>query len=168
MTAPIVRPLGPFDLNLLAAMHAACFTAAWDQPWSAVSFAEVLAMPGASGWLIGDGAQPAGFILVRSVLDEMEVILIAIDPAQRQRGLAGILLDTALAAAGEAGVKSVFLEQAAPNSAARALYASRHFRAVGERRGYYHGTSGEVADAVILRLDLPPSLAAYNAKSDEI
>jgi ribosomal-protein-alanine N-acetyltransferase len=168
MTTPSVRPLGPFDLQLLAVMHAACFTAAWDQPWSATSFADVLAMPGAAGWLIADGDEPAGFIMVRHVLDEMEVILIAIDPLLRQRGLAGILLDTAIAAAQAAGIKSVFLEQAAPNFPARALYASRGFRAVGERRGYYRGATGEVADAIILRLDLPATGVSNATPTHEI
>lgn len=154
---PRIRALGSFDLHLLAALHERCFTAPWDQAWSATSFAEILAMPGAAGWLISDGEQPLGFALVRSVLDEMEIILIAIDPDQRQRGLGGRLLDTVLVAAREIGVASVFLEQASPNLAARHLYVSRGFAEVGRRRDYYHGRAGDVADALILRLDLAPA-----------
>jgi ribosomal-protein-alanine N-acetyltransferase len=148
-----IRQLGPFDLDLLAAMHARCFAAAWDQPWSAASFAEILAMPGAGGYLISDGEQPLGFAITRSVIDEMEVLLIATDPDRRQRGLGGTLLDTVLEAASRTGVRTVFLEYAAANLAAGHLYASRGFAKVGERRGYYHGPGGEVADALILRLD---------------
>jgi ribosomal-protein-alanine N-acetyltransferase len=114
-------------------------------------------MPGAAGWLISDGEQPLGFALVRGVLDEMEIILIAIDPDHRQRGLGGRLLDSVLAAARETGVASVFLEQASPNLAARHLYVSRGFAEVGRRRDYYHGRAGDVADALILRLDLAPA-----------
>lgn len=154
MTAPIIRALGPFDLQLLARMHEICFTAPWDQPWSAASFAEILAMPGAAGWLISWNDQPLGFILTRSVLDEMEILLIAIDPAARHRGHGGVLLDRAIAAAMQLGIRHVFLEQAVPNSAARALYASRGFQEVGRRPDYYHGPAGDRADAVILRLDV--------------
>lgn len=149
-----VRPLGPFDLQLLEALHARCFTAAWDQAWTAASFAEILAMPGAGGWLISEGDQPAGFVLVRNVVDEMEIILIASDPACRRQGFAGRLLDHALVNAKRTGVKTVFLEQAAPNLPAQQLYASRGFRQVGRRRGYYRGREGALVDAVILRRDL--------------
>ena len=161
---PGIRALGAFDTPLLAALHARCFTAAWDQDWPAASFAEILAMPGAGGWLIStaDGPQaeepheeqPGGFILTRQVLDEMEIILIGIDPAHRRRGIAGRLLDFTLSAANRSGVKTVFLEQAAPNMAAQALYASRGFRPVGRRPGYYRNREGEAVDAVVLRRDL--------------
>jgi ribosomal-protein-alanine N-acetyltransferase len=154
VTPPLIRSLGPFDLHLLAALHERCFTAPWDQLWSATSFAEILAMPGAAGWLISDENQPLGFAVVRCVVDEMEIILIAIDPDHRRRGLAGTLLDGVLETAGQNGIKTVFLEQAAPNLAARQLYASRGFTEVGQRRRYYHGPAGDVADAVILRRDL--------------
>ncbi len=154
MMPPAIRALGAFDLQLLAKMHKICFTAPWDQPWSAASFAEVLAMPGAAGWLISHDEHPLGFIVTRSVLDEMEILLVAIDPAQRGRGYGGLLLDTAIAAATRAGITSLFLEQAAPNVAARALYSSRQFHEVGLRRGYYHGPAGDVADALVLRLGL--------------
>lgn len=154
-----LRPLGPFDLQLLAALHERCFTAAWDQAWSATSFAEILAMPGAGGWLASisepsPDEQPVGFILTRQVLDEMEIILVAVDPAQRRRGFAGELLQAALRDAAKAGIRTVFLEQAAPNLAAQGLYARHGFAVVGRRRGYYRGRSGEAADALILRRDL--------------
>lgn len=154
----VIRPLGSFDLQLLAALHGRCFTAAWDQAWSATSFAEILAMPGAGGWLISDGDQPQGFIVTRNVVDEMEIILIAIDPDHRRRGLAGQLLAAACTQAGQNGIHAIFLEQAEPNLPARALYHRHGFAEVGRRRGYYQGassTSGQGrVDALILRRDL--------------
>jgi ribosomal-protein-alanine N-acetyltransferase len=185
--ATSIRPLGPFDLQLLAALHEMCFTAPWDQAWSATSFAEILAMPGAGGWLISRdvqpldeqtpgeqapseqapseqapseqalGEQPRGFILTRHVLDEMEIILVAIDPEYRRLGLAGRLLQAALQDAAGKGIRTVFLEQAAPNLAAHQLYVRHGFADVGRRRGYYRGRTGEMADALILRRDLSAS-----------
>lgn len=152
--SPIIRSLGAFDLPLLAALHARCFTAAWDQDWPAASFAEILAMPGAGGWLISDGEEPQGFILTRQVLDEMEIILIGIDPVYRRRGIAGRLLDFMLNEASRAGVKTIFLEQAAPNEAAQALYLGRGFQPVGRRNGYYRNRAGAPVDAVVMRRDL--------------
>ena len=60
-----IRPVTAFDLALLAELHAAIFKAPWDQPWSAQSFAEILAMPGAHGWLLASGETPVGFMLAR-------------------------------------------------------------------------------------------------------
>jgi ribosomal-protein-alanine N-acetyltransferase len=151
---PAIRPLGAFDLHVLAALHERCFTAAWDQDWSATSFAETLAMPGAGGWLIHDGDMPRGFIVTRQVLDEMEIILIGVDPDHRRHGLAGRLLDVALSEAHRSGVRKVFLEQAAPNAAAQALYIGRGFQPVGRRGGYYRGRDGAAVDAVVLRREL--------------
>lgn len=147
---PAIRPLGPFDAQLLAALHEITFTAPWDQAWSITSFAEILAMPGAGGWLLSAADEPRGFILTRQVLDEMEIILIGVDPRHRQQGLAGQLLDFALSEAQRAGIHSVFLEQAAPNQAAGALYARRGFCQVGQRAGYYRGADGRPVDAVVL------------------
>lgn len=156
MTESLIRPVGPFDLQLLAALHARCFTAPWDQVWSAASFAEILAMPGAAGWLIAMADQPQGFVITRSVVDEMEIILIAIDPLHQRQGLGGRLLEAACAAARAQGVQAAFLEQAAPNLAARALYLGHGFAEIGRRRAYYHGRSGETADALVLRRQLVP------------
>lgn len=157
MMDPKMRSLGSFDLEILAELHRLCFTAPWDQSWSTGSFAEILAMPGAAGWLISDQDaaalhQPRGFILVRSVLDEMEIILVGTDPQYRQRGLGGRLVDQAIDFARQTGIKHVFLEHAAPNLAARALYRSRGFAEIGSRPGYYRGPAGESIDARVLRL----------------
>ena len=40
-----IRPIGAFDVALLAELHAAIFTAPWDRPWHAESLAQILAMP---------------------------------------------------------------------------------------------------------------------------
>ncbi len=70
-------------------MHAEIFNAPWDQPWSAQSFAEILAMPGARGWLMTSGGAPIGFLLARFTLDEGEILLTGIVPAAQRRGHAG-------------------------------------------------------------------------------
>lgn len=163
-----LRPIGPFDLQILAALHAASFTAPWDQPWRTDSFAEILAMPGASGLLLAEGDEPLGFIVTRRVLDEMEIILLAIHPGRRQAGLGHRLAKAAIdqaadgaAAIGQAmpgdtssAVRSVFLEYAAPNRAAERLYRGLGFVQVGRRRGYYQGAGAERIDAVTMRLDI--------------
>jgi ribosomal-protein-alanine N-acetyltransferase len=154
-----IRPAGPFDLEILAALHAACFAAAWDQPWTANSFAEILAMPGASavillGKLRGQDDEPLGFAVTRSVLDETEIILLAVRPDCRGQGW-GRILTGHIVEQGRAGCQqAIFLEHAAPNIAAARLYQASGFRQIGTRRNYYRNRNNDAVDAVVMRLDL--------------
>jgi ribosomal-protein-alanine N-acetyltransferase len=150
----IVRPVTTFDLAVLAALHAAIFKAPWDQPWSVQSFAEILAMPGAHGWLMIEGETPIGFMLARFTLDQGEILLTGIVPDARRRGCAAQLMRVLFDAAREAGVGTLFLEHAAGNVAAGALYGRFGFVPVGRRRAYYERRGGGREDAITRRCDL--------------
>jgi ribosomal-protein-alanine N-acetyltransferase len=149
-----VRPVTAFDLAVLAELHGAIFTAPWDQPWSAQSFAEILAMPGAHGWLMIEGERPIGLMLARFTLDEGEILLTGIAPEARRRGHAAHLMRIVLAAARAAKIARLFLEHAAGNQAAGAFYARSGFARIGRRRAYYERRGGGREDAITLRCDL--------------
>lgn len=138
-------PLAPVHAALAAAIHRQCFA----QPWDAGAMAEMLAMPGSFGWIAGRGS-PVGLILCRMAADEAEVITVGVLPAARGKGFAGRLLAAALAAAREAGAAAVFLEVAADNAPALALYRAAGFTPVGRRPDYY----GPGAHALVLRRQL--------------
>ncbi|MFO1060154.1 MAG: GNAT family N-acetyltransferase [Dongiaceae bacterium] len=147
-----IRPVGPFDLELLAALHAACF----DDAWSARSIGAMLATPGAFGLLAGagDGAAdegPAGFILLRAAADEAEILSLAVLPAARRRGVGRQLLAEAIDRLVEAGVRRLVLEVAENNAAARGLYAGAGFAEVGRRPGYYRQGPRLVAALIMAR-----------------
>jgi [ribosomal protein S18]-alanine N-acetyltransferase len=156
-----VRPVGAFDVALLAELHTAIFTAPWDRPWSAESLAQILAMPGACGWLLEAGELPVGFVLACFTLDEGEILLTGILPAAREQGHGARLMQTAIAAAREAGIARLFLEHAEPNVAAARLYQRLGFVPIGRRLQYYsshrpapgHHDAGR-HDAVTRMLDL--------------
>jgi ribosomal-protein-alanine acetyltransferase len=149
-----VRLVTAFDLAVLAELHAASFRAPWDQPWSAQSFAEILAMPGAQGWLMISGETPIGFMLARFTLDEGEILLTGIAPEARRRGHAAHLMRILLDHAREAGIGTLFLEHAAGNEAAGALYRRFGFSPIGRRRAYYERRGGGREDAITLRCDV--------------
>jgi ribosomal-protein-alanine N-acetyltransferase len=149
-----VRPVTAFDLALLAQLHAAIFQAPWDQPWSAQSFAEILAMPGARGWLMTCGETPTGLMLARFTLDEGEILLSGIVPEARRRGHAAHLIQVLFDEGRAAGVRTLFLEHAAGNQAAGALYCKFGFSPTGRRRAYYERRGGGREDAITLRCDL--------------
>lgn len=134
--------VGPLHAPALAALHDSGFP----NPWTEAEFTAVLAQPGVAAWTFGHD----GFILVRAVADEAEILTLAVSPAQRRKGIAAALLREAARMLKQAGAKKLFLEVAADNAAAMALYAKQGFTATGRRAGYYaHG-----ADAVTMTLFL--------------
>lgn len=114
----------------LAALHAACFTV--PPPWPEGAFASLLASTGT--FLIDRGE---GFLLARVVLDEAEVLTLAVAPTARRQGLARAMLAEFTVQARSKGAVRAFLEVAADNLPARALYAQTGFQEAGLRRGYY-------------------------------
>jgi len=130
------------DPTALAALHASAFPA----PWSAAVFADLLAQPG-----VFAVAEADGFILMRVVLDEAEILTLAVRPAARGAGLGGRLAGQGAVRAAQAGATRIFLEVAEDNAAARALYDRAGFRQIGCRRGYYDGGR---TDALVLERDL--------------
>lgn len=135
------------DTARLARLHAACFVT--PRPWTAAELDRLLADPAC--FLI---ERPAGFVLGRSVLDEAEILTIAVDPAARRQGLGRQLIDAFEAEARARGALTAFLEVAADNLPALALYRASGFVAQGRRPRYYRAPDGSLKDAEIMGKDL--------------
>lgn len=136
----------PGDLaRALAGLHAAAF----DAPWSATAFADLLGQAGV--FLEGD---TDGFVLIRTVADEAEVLTLAVRPAARRKGLGARLLRAATVRAAAIGATRMFLEVAEDNAPARALYGALGFEAAGRRPRYYLRMDGPAVDALLLVLNL--------------
>lgn len=144
-----LRPARGVDAGALAAVHAASFEA----PWTAADITALLGAPGAFGVVAEDDAL-FGFILVRAMAGEAEVLTLAVDPGRRRQGAAAALLRAALDIARQAGAETMFLEVAEDNVAALGLYAAAGFELAGVRRAYYMSISGRRTDAKILRAAL--------------
>lgn len=141
----------------MAVMEVA-FDPAYGEAWNRRQVAEALVLPrihalvvDAHGKLIPDGpqqaAQPAGFVLTRHVLDEEELLLIAVAPDARQRGVGAALFEQLFAAARTRTVTQIFLEMRRGNPAIH-LYNKFGFEPIGERKHYYRMANGERIDAI--------------------
>ena len=130
----------------LAATHAAAFPG--ERGWSAEEFASLMA----DGIVTGSAKS---FVLGRVTLDEAEVLTLATHPDHRRRGLARSALAAFLAEARARGAMRAFLEVAADNAPARALYGD--WTEIGRRKAYYARAEGPAVDALVLekRLDSP-------------
>lgn len=133
----------------LAALHAEAFAV----PWDVASFETLLGQAGVFAIEAADG-----FILMRLVADEAEILTLAVRPAARRKGLGRRLVRDGAAAAAAGGATRLFLEVADDNEAALALYGRTGFVEAGRRAGYYARPDGARRDALILALNLPPTL----------
>lgn len=131
--------------DLLAEIHASAF----DRPWDAAAFQSLCRQDGVVALGHADG-----FILIRTVSDEAEILTLAVRPQARRRGAGADLVRAGADAARAQGAQRLFLEVAEDNAAALALYRSAGFVEDGRRKGYYARTEGPAATALLLSLNL--------------
>ncbi|OYX35800.1 MAG: hypothetical protein B7Y99_02690 [Caulobacterales bacterium 32-69-10] len=142
----MIRRLAPtgVEFEAMAELHAEAF----DLPWSAD---DMLGLFGAPGMIAIAAGDLDGFILLRVVADEAEILTLAVRPSARRRGVGLALVTAAQAAAAERGADALWLEVAADNPAALALYDRAAFDEAGRRRGYYRRADGSRMDALLMR-----------------
>lgn len=138
--APDPAPMTPARM---AAIHAASFTL--PPPWGAQALADTLTSPGT--FVL---SRAAGFLIGRVIADEAELITLAVAPEARRAGLGAALLTGFHARATAEGARSGFLEVAAANAPARALYARHGWQEAGRRRGYYRSADGQARDDALI------------------
>jgi ribosomal-protein-alanine N-acetyltransferase len=144
-----LRPADREDAVALARVHALAF----ETPWPPEAFTGLLDSPGVFALAAVD-EEVVGLILMQAIAGEAEVLTLAVAPTHQRRGAAGALLKAGLDLACTAGAESGFLEVAADNAAAIALYAGAEFTQVGRRAGYYARSGGPAVDALVLQRTL--------------
>lgn len=145
---PVIADAKVGDAVGLAAIHASGFERGWDTHEFERLLADRLtiahlARPG------GKGA-PMGFALSRVVVDEAEILTVAVAPASRRAGLATLLLQHHLGRLAAAGAHKVFLEVAEDNVAAISLYQRYGFSEIARRQAYYARAKGPPTTALIM------------------
>ena len=128
------------------------FDPAFGEAWNAAQLAGMVSMPGAWLTLARFDAATLGFTLMRSIFEESELLLLAVDPGWRGKGIGAALLRDCIDAARPRGITSMHLEVRATNSAI-SLYEKAGFRHVNSRRDYYRGADSKMHDAHSYRLD---------------
>ena len=128
----------------MAKIHAAAF--APERGWHASEFETLLESPKVQSFVAH-----GGFALVQVVADEAELLTLAVDPMHQRNGVATELMKAWMT---KVRATQAFLEVAADNSAAQALYHKHGFAVAGRRARYYRRPDGSAADAVLMRAAL--------------
>jgi ribosomal-protein-alanine N-acetyltransferase len=144
---------GAADAEALDRVMAGAFDPRYGEAWTRNQCIGILAMPGVWLTLARVEGSVVGFALSRAIMDEAELLLIAVDPAHARTGIGATLLRGVVADCRGRGVKRLHLEVRANNPAV-ALYAAHGFCHVGVRRNYYRSRSGETFDAHTYALPL--------------
>jgi ribosomal-protein-alanine N-acetyltransferase len=138
-----VRALLSEDLESVLEIEAGSPEAA---QWSQKDY-QALLQSGAQGWIAAGENGILGFLVMRRIADEMEILNLAVASPSRRKGIGSLLLREALSWARQNWIANVHLEVRASNHAARQFYEAHGFRATGLRPGYY---SNPPEDAVLL------------------
>lgn len=147
-----IAPLDSRHATRLSEIHASAFPRPWDGP----EFERLLA----DRAVVGDGVflersgTLCGFVLSRRVLDEAELLTVAMEPEARGRGFTRPLLAQHLDALARLGTRLVHLEVEEGNAPAIAAYRRAGFEKTGRRDGYYLKRDGSRATALTMQLRL--------------
>lgn len=128
-----INPMKKDHVAQVAALERQCFA----DPWSEGSIASELDNP-LSLWLVAeqDGAI-CGYIGSQTVLDETDMMNIAVRQDCRRQGIAAALIEELVSRLKERGSHILRLEVRESNTPAIALYNSMGFTQLGIRRNYY-------------------------------
>jgi len=135
----MIRALTAVDAVDMAALHALSF----EKGWPETEMAEHAEKDVALGVFEDD--RLSGFILIRCLTDQSEILTITVDPNFRRGGVGEKLLSAGEVAAQQAGGTVIFLEVAEDNTAAIALYGKAGYEGFGRRPAYYKRAGGRVA-----------------------
>ena len=136
------------------AVMATAFDPSYGEAWTRRQVEDALLTGNCSYFLVSsrgkcakEGEPAAGFFLSRLILDDVELLLLAVDPDFRRRGLGKILLDELAEASKGRSARRIFLEMRRGNPAEK-LYRDFGFATVGKRPGYYKSNDGQRVDAI--------------------
>ena len=141
----IITDMKPQHVAQVAELEKICFGT---EAWSEKSVASELDNP-LSFWLVADdNGRVAGYVGSQTVMDETDMMNVAVHPDYRKQGIATTLIVGLVEELRKKGSHCLTLEVRASNENAISLYRKLDFQQIGLRKNYYHNPK---EDALILR-----------------
>lgn len=142
------------DLDRIMEVMARAFDPAYGEAWTRRQVEDAILIGNCHYGLVDASGQPpmpdksaVGFYMSRTGFEEEELLLIAVVPEYRKKGLAGDMLLNLYEGAKSRGAKRLLLEMRRGNPA-ESLYRSFGFTPIGERVNYYRMPNGRHIDAI--------------------
>lgn len=147
MRIATIHPVTKADLQELLTLERASFP----HPWSEEHILNEIDSPHSFPLLARrEDGSCAGYICPMLVLDEGQILNVAVQPSCRGKGIGRMLLEAALELFRKKGATVVHLEVRPTNATAISLYTRCGFITSGRRKAYYE--NGE--DAILMKLEL--------------
>lgn len=146
------RPDHRAEASAMAVMSAA-FDPQYGEAWTASQLAGFMSLPGVTLLLAQLDQATLGFALMRCVAGEAELLLIAVDPKWRDRGVGDTLLKNCIVKARKSQVTVLHIEVRDNNRAVN-FYRRAGFEHVHRRPSYYKGRDGTCYDALSFMLSI--------------
>lgn len=136
-----------YRLDEVMEVMTAAFGDSFGEAWTRSQCAGILPMDGVVLAVAEGGGRLLGFALYRLVLDDAELLLLAVAPQAQGNGIGRKLLGQFIDDAKTKGASRIHLEVRDGNDAIR-FYEAAGFAPVGRRRNYYRGADGRQHDAL--------------------
>ncbi len=131
----------------LVKLEKECFAS----PWSAQEFERCLGRKHFYAWGILEEGKLLAYLTFFILVDDIEIVNLAVGKNQRRQGLGQVLLAELLHFSRMRGIQRIVLEVRRSNSVAQHLYSKNGFTVVGERKGYYPPVGEDAGeDALVL------------------
>lgn len=143
---PIIRDLSESDLNQVLEISKESFII----PWSLKSFINELLNQNSILKVAELNGEVIGYVVARKIVDEAEILSLAVKKDFRRKGIATKLMKSVLNEIKDF-VKSCFLDVRVSNEPAIKLYEKLGFKKVGIRKKYYLYPE---EDALLMKLDI--------------
>ncbi len=158
-TAVRIRLAEPRDAQAIAHMSRDLIEAGLGWKYDAARVLRVMRQRETCVLAAGDASALAGFAIMEFGDERAHLVLLAVQPAQRRRGIGRRLVAWLLESALTAGIASVHLELRAGNEAARRFYRALGFSETVLMPRYYGGREAALRMIRLLRAPGPLPVA---------
>ena len=139
----IIKKMEEHHLDAVLFIEQNSFT----HPWSKSSFESELEKDSSYSYIAVENDVVIGYAVMSTVLDQGDLLIIAVDENHRRKGVAKALFDKLCEKAKELSLAYITLEVRSSNISAIKLYESLSFEKVAVRKNYY---STPTEDAVLM------------------
>ena len=146
-----IRLATPRDAQAIALMSRDLVESGLGWKYDAARVLQAIREPDTLAPVACERGRIAGFALMEFGEERAHLVLLAVRPAERRRGIGRLLVEWLVASARVAGIASLHLELRAGNEAARGFYRALGFDETIVVPGYYRGREAALRMIRVLR-----------------